>query len=654
MNKLLSDKYILFFLPVVVFIITLFFSYNLTQNYDTWFHIKSGEVILNQGIIHHDVFSYVSANRDWTPYEWLFQVGIFLFTKFFGLEAIKYLIAILTAITITIIYKIVRKLFNASNTQALIAVTIFFTANFRFFTARPQIVAFIFLIINLGLIFLYLLKNRNLLVLTIPVTLIWANLHASIALDVLFFFGYFFICLINYILLKEKEWLKKAKVLFIFSLITSIFTILPPLGLAQYEFLLKIFQNSKLISSFITEWYPLAGFSYAFYTYTLTLLIVFAIFFYSIFTSKQFVRNIIPLLPFIFIPLMGYTSARNIFYGYFAFSILLAFGLSKINFNKTSKALKIITLTLLGILLIIQGYYFYSATIPSPLYFPVNATKFIKDVDIKGNMFNEFRYGGYLLYHLYPQKKIFIDGRTDFYLCCELKQLSNLYKNQTLPDKKYKLLLDNLWNKYQMSFILIQSSKIGFDKKVARILINDPKWILVFWDDNSQIFVKNDGKNIKIINKFGAKFATPLEQIPFRRNSSQKSLPEYQKMIRVSDSARSRNAIGLILGQQKEYGKAQKEFEKAIELDQSFESPYMNLAEIEIIQNKNYDLALRLYKDALSLSPDRPFIYLRLGQIYIQGFNDKENALEIWKKGLERFDNSQTKETFNKYINSYK
>src|SRR5256885_2396121 len=50
-------------------------------------HVKSGEIFMTQGITHHDVFSYVTADREWLPYEWLFQITVYNFQKIFGFEA---------------------------------------------------------------------------------------------------------------------------------------------------------------------------------------------------------------------------------------------------------------------------------------------------------------------------------------------------------------------------------------------------------------------------------------------------------------------------------------------------------------------------------------------------------------------------------------
>ena len=47
--------------------------------------------------------------------------------------------------------------------------------------------------------------------------------------------------------------------------------------------------------------------------------------------------------------------------------------------------------------------------------FPVAAADWLATHPQSGNMFNEFNWGGYLLYRLWPEQKVFLDSQTDFY-----------------------------------------------------------------------------------------------------------------------------------------------------------------------------------------------------------------------------------------------
>ncbi len=47
--------------------------------------------------------------------------------------------------------------------------------------------------------------------------------------------------------------------------------------------------------------------------------------------------------------------------------------------------------------------------------FPVDAVSFLRDSGAGGNLFNDYNWGGYILWHLYPEYPTFVDGRTDVF-----------------------------------------------------------------------------------------------------------------------------------------------------------------------------------------------------------------------------------------------
>jgi hypothetical protein len=50
---------------------------------------------------------------------------------------------------------------------------------------------------------------------------------------------------------------------------------------------------------------------------------------------------------------------------------------------------------------------------PSAATFPAGAVAYLRDHQAEGNLFNQYEWGGYLIYSLYPQRRVFIDGRAD-------------------------------------------------------------------------------------------------------------------------------------------------------------------------------------------------------------------------------------------------
>ncbi len=44
---------------------------------------------------------------------------------------------------------------------------------------------------------------------------------------------------------------------------------------------------------------------------------------------------------------------------------------------------------------------------------PIECTEYVKANDLQGRMFNTYRWGGYLIWHLWPEYEVFVDGRAD-------------------------------------------------------------------------------------------------------------------------------------------------------------------------------------------------------------------------------------------------
>lgn len=639
---------------ITFFFITIFLLSALPlSDFDIWFHLKSGEIISQQGIIRRDVFAFTTNGREWSPYEWLFQVSFFHIRQLFGLEGVKYATTIISTTIIFLSYLILRYIFNVSWYLSLILSFLFFTTVFDFMLPRPQIFGYLFLMLNLYLILNYFFHHKNWLVLSLMFTLIWANSHGSVFLGPLLFLLFSIICLINFFQSKQKSWFNKFKILAIYTILNSIFTLLPPLGALQYQLLWRFYQNRQIISRFISEWAPLSVNPVPFYIFLSSALLVIVIFLTISLRKKTLKENlwILALVPLI---LGSFIASRNVFYGYLALVLLLGSIFANFRLKNYPNKIKVILLLILSALMAFHIWMLNdkrSQQNLEALYYPVKAAKFIKDFQLKGNMFNEYGYGGYLLYHLYPEQKVYMDGRTDLYLCCEMPDILELAAKKNLPDEEYKKVLDNLWQKNHISFVLMRVEKHVLLRKIARILQDDPEWSLVFWDDASVLFVRKDNQNDLIIAEFGTVAATPYNKDPYKENTSDKALREYQRMIKIADSAKSRNVIGFILLKKGQYDGAKKQFNEAIRLNPLAESSYMNLGELAA-HDGDLKTAIQLYEKARQLAPDRGLIYVRLGQLMLKSGADKGDVIKIWQEGVEKTVDDEAKNTLKELLAS--
>lgn len=604
---------------------------------DTWFHITAGQYLLKYGIFHKDIFSFAAYGREWYPYEWFFQVTLYIFQNLFGVSAIPFFGAFFSALSFGVLYRILRSLFKLNPLFCAWIISFCYLFTFGFYVDRPQVFGLLFFLINLGLILDYLYHKKNLLFLSIPITLLWANTHGSIILDVYLFASYAGLVYIKDMFFARTGNTKQWPTLTLYTLITAVTTILPPLGTLQYRLLYLFWQYHTRLANTIIEWKPITDINSLF---QLSVFICIALLICGLIVlvalRKKLYQEVLWLAPlsiFIILPFFAY---RNILYTFLAFAIMLGFLLSQLRWTSLAKLKKAIILLFFGVTFLFLSYASVVAQHTQlPDYTPIQAAQFIQKYNIQGNMLNDFGDGAYLLHTLYPSRKVFMDLRFDLYACCEMSVYDTLLHHANDTDATFShLLYQTLLNKYSISYALIQTKEGTLTQRIGQILQNDPKWNLVYWDDRNEIFVRQDGKNMKVLKQFGTKVATPYGLAPFQPTEAQQAFLEYQKMIQVTDSARSRNGLGYVYIVQKNYPEAEAQFEKAILLDPQFDLPYISLADL-LVHEGNASTATILYEAARKINPQRAITYISLAQVYIQYQQNPQKAQAILLQGLQ-------------------
>lgn len=110
-----------------------------------------------------------------------------------------------------------------------------------------------------------------------------------------------------------------------------------------------------------------------------------------------------------------------------------------------------------------------------PAVFPVGAVEFLKENPQKGNMFNEFNWGGYLEYQLFPDYKVFLDSQSDFYG----EPLMREYDQITTAQSDWM----NLFDKYHVEWVIIP-----LDTHLKQTLRDKLNWKIIYQDNTAAIF----------------------------------------------------------------------------------------------------------------------------------------------------------------------
>ena len=110
----------------------------------------------------------------------------------------------------------------------------------------------------------------------------------------------------------------------------------------------------------------------------------------------------------------------------------------------------------------------------SPSAYPISAVAFIKNNNIGGRAFNFFRWGGYLIWHLQPNVKLYIDGR--------------MLDANRLPPYTHILWATpqgiQLFEQQQFDLVILpwKTTYSGETYKLHQYLNSQPAWRLIYRD----------------------------------------------------------------------------------------------------------------------------------------------------------------------------
>jgi hypothetical protein len=110
---------------------------------------------------------------------------------------------------------------------------------------------------------------------------------------------------------------------------------------------------------------------------------------------------------------------------------------------------------------------------------PVGAVQFIQHNKPAGPLFNSYNWGGYLIFELWPEYPVYVDGRTDLYDDAFLRR----YLNVVVAGDGWEQSLDE----DGINLVLIET-----DSQLARLLRRGQGWLEAYKDDMAAVFVRKN------------------------------------------------------------------------------------------------------------------------------------------------------------------
>ena len=323
-----------------------------------------------------------------------------------------------------------------------ILATIYFGWGVFSFGIRSQLVGFFFFTLTLYL--LTKIQEKPKLAFLLPlVTLVWANTHGSVILG-LVLMG----CSILTTVVVRLDNPHILKTLIPITVASVGVTLINPFGFRIYEEAWRHFSGPIDLSQLIAEWVPPQPHIQQIILISGTVVIVYLI---SVAARHASPPSFI-LHSFFLIPIFAFwalQARRNV---PFYFVVLSYSFLNSLEAKISPLKNQLATLLAVGVLL-----YGLIVQLPKTIEYddcqcdvPCEAVEFLKSQEDKGNIFNRYEWGGFLIGHL-PEDKIFVDGRMPAWPTASGKSPYAIYLEtlQTQPGWEKTLA------QYDIAYILI-------------------------------------------------------------------------------------------------------------------------------------------------------------------------------------------------------
>ena len=476
-------------------------------------HIANGRLFAENYLIPHtNLFSYTYPDYAFISHHWGSGVIFYFMEKWFGFTGLSVFFILLSLMTFSLLFWLAKEKSSFSSAAAISLLTIPLIGERA--EVRPEVFSYFF-----GAIFLLILSrvqdfkiSAKWLFLLPVFVMLWVNLH------IYFIFGIGVMGLFlgeNILRLfygeKRKQATRLLENLIPAFILASAAALINPFGWRGAIYPFKIFgnygyrvvENQSVLFLEKLGFYQnsnLAVFEFAIFIFLLSLI--------SALILKR--KNLSPALAGLGITVsaLAFFALRNFaLFGYFILPVLAYFlyraiiGLREkyAFFREKEKAAVIV----LGIIFFVFTFsrhkekVLINAESELGLASGVNkSAEFFKREKLAGPIMNNYDIGGYLIYHLYPDEKVFTDNRPEAYP-------ADFFLKIYIPAQEDNGAWKELDGRYGFNVIYYYlNDATPWGQKFLTTRIDDPEWIPVYTDSYAIIFVRNTLKNKSVIERF--------------------------------------------------------------------------------------------------------------------------------------------------------
>ncbi len=447
-------------------------------------HLMNGRLLVEapwaekMGVLHTNFYSYTMPDQPFVNHHWLSGVIFYLVEMVSGFAGLSIFYILLFLAAIALVWNVARKV---STFYVATAVLIFLLPLMvGRVEVRPEVWSYLLsgVVLNLCYFRRYLWS--------IPlIMLLWVNLHIG------FIFG--FLILGAYLL---EEWRRFTPILLASLLAACVnpfgyHTVLFPL-LILTEYGYRIVENQSIF--FLERLGFTEGMHFLLFKLSALAVLVSGI--------ALYVRKVrVPLAFSLLVLTSGVLACLGIrhfpFFAFFAL-VFLSYAFYHVVVTRSHKHMSELAL----IVVVVISFSFQmsamartSSSLGVSLVPGINsAAEFFEAHQLAGPIFNNYDIGGYLIYHLYPEK-VFVDNRPEAY--------TTEFFNEYIRVQEDPVAWEALEEKYHFNVIVFSHRDYTpWGQTFLAARVSDPTWAAVFVDDFNIIFLKRNSENAAFIKEF--------------------------------------------------------------------------------------------------------------------------------------------------------
>ncbi|MBU4142461.1 tetratricopeptide repeat protein [Patescibacteria group bacterium] len=608
-------------------------------NQDLGRHLKVGEIIWQtKQVPSTNLFSYTNSDWPFINHHWLSEVIYYLLSLAIGIKGLIIFNALIILAAFALVWRLAwrKDYFIASTLAAMLGAGLILERT----DIRPET----FGLLLLALFLVILAKNKEKISwhfwLLIPLELLWVNLHISFIYGLVLIFFFFLDRLWSrrravYLLARQKKLERYMAQVVLLGLLAGAAALVNPNAWRGALYPLYIFGNygytivenqspfflAKLMSNPTIIFFKVSLLALAiaflmnlgrlrlFYLLSALLLVG---------MSWGAIRNF-PLLGLIILPVLtdNFVSWREHFSRYFV----------KWEGRRWRGALRLLTIAVIFVILSTSIYAvatnrFYRDSLKPEQFglgVPVGAgaaVDFLKQNKIVGPMFNNFDIGSYLIWRLYPEQLVFVDGRPEAY---PMDFFQSIYIPMQTDNAVWQKYADEVYKINLVFFAHTDGTPWG--QEFLRQMAQRKGWAMVYLDPTVVIWARDNAVNQDLISRFAlsennlgqsiAKYLVANNFFDAVRLGSffqvvgfnDLALQSFDRALQLNQDAKQIWFIsGTLYSLKNQAGQAEAYLKKAIELDQGYIDAYLSLGKIYYEQG-NFSEARRAWQRVLEIEP---------------------------------------------------